>query len=248
MTNVHQDRPESKITASFTFRGQEFQDIEVLDPGAANGITWLMEISGGVDPLFIVVEAETLGDAIDTLVESPHGEPFMIDEANYADYGINVATCDPGSAYMTSAGLCDLGHLSFHGDDRTGFPCRYHVTGWADPVEPAHLPAVLDAMERAAEFADMVTHPGKFEGCAAYVPYFWDAYLNGGADDDERGVVRFDVADEDRRMFPELADVAAVFLFEDENGFITDLGRPADPDEDFSHDPIGDPYDDGEDA
>lgn len=66
----------------------------------------------------------------------------------------------------------------------------------------------------------IIYSPGKFEGEMIYVPYYWDALLNGMADSDEDGVARFRVTEEDRTEFPELADVSAVALTEGSNGFV----------------------------
>lgn len=64
-----------------------------------------------------------------------------------------------------------------------------------------------------------ITSPGKFEGEAIYAPYFYNEYLNGGAED-EGDRLAFDVTAEDRAEFPELKGVKRVFLQEDGNGFI----------------------------
>jgi len=102
------------------------------------------------------------------------------------------------------------------------------------------------AEAKRAEFEAEAEGPGKFEGVGAYAAYYWDQYLNGFSDDDERGVLRFDVTDEDRLIFPDLDDVDSVYLYEDDNGFICDLGRPAEDDEYFGHDAEGYGLDDDE--
>ncbi|HEX8838167.1 MAG TPA: hypothetical protein VF748_14595 [Candidatus Acidoferrum sp.] len=66
--------------------------------------------------------------------------------------------------------------------------------------------------------------PGKFELEALYVPYFWDEYLNGGADEDDGTVLTFYVTDEDRAEFPELAERAVVKLLETDSGFVIEVG------------------------
>ena len=70
------------------------------------------------------------------------------------------------------------------------------------------------------DYVKEVTRPGKFEGEAPYVPYFWEAYLNGMADDDDGTTLVFHVTDEDRELFPELKKVRRVYLVEDSNGFV----------------------------
>lgn len=67
--------------------------------------------------------------------------------------------------------------------------------------------------------------PGKFEAEPAYAPYFYDFVMDGAQAetimDGETSVDVFIVDDEDRAVFPELlADVYAVLLWQDSNGFV----------------------------
>ena len=73
------------------------------------------------------------------------------------------------------------------------------------------------------ECIDAVSHPGKFEGEAPYVPYYWDAYLNGFADRDDGKVLGFDVTTEDRALFPELKGRRTVRLVETDQGFVCEV-------------------------
>lgn len=66
----------------------------------------------------------------------------------------------------------------------------------------------------------IIRSPGKFEGEPVYAPYFWDAYLNGMADDDDGSELLFYVSDEDRKLFPDLHDVSHVYLRETSDGFV----------------------------
>lgn len=70
-----------------------------------------------------------------------------------------------------------------------------------------------------------VTRPGKFEGEMLYVPYFWEAVLDGfGSDsEDDEGVVEISVTAEDRAQFRELRGVRVVRLCEDEQGFVREV-------------------------
>lgn len=78
----------------------------------------------------------------------------------------------------------------------------------------------------------VIQSPGKFELEMLYTPYFWDMFLDGMADDDDGKVMRFDVTDQDREQFPELANVRSVFLWENDQGFVSctedyiRVGRP----------------------
>ena len=65
-----------------------------------------------------------------------------------------------------------------------------------------------------------ITSPGKFEGEPVYVPHFWEFYLNGFSDDDDDGVLSFNVDEDDRREFPELKGVDTVQLYQSDNGFV----------------------------
>ncbi len=69
----------------------------------------------------------------------------------------------------------------------------------------------------------IVRRPGKFEGQAEYVPYFWDAYLNGLADRDNGTVLGFDVTAEDKERFPGLRKRHTVKLREDSQGFVAEV-------------------------
>lgn len=68
----------------------------------------------------------------------------------------------------------------------------------------------------------VIRSPGKFEGEAVYVPYFWDVYLDGGADEDDGEVLVFYVSDEDRATFPELQG-PTVMLRQLDNGFVVEV-------------------------
>lgn len=71
-----------------------------------------------------------------------------------------------------------------------------------------------------AECQSVVDGPGKFEGCAIYVPYFYEVWNDGGADEDEGKSATFYVTEEDREEFPELEGVFSVTLLEGDDGFI----------------------------
>ena len=76
-------------------------------------------------------------------------------------------------------------------------------------------------IERDYDVVDgCITSLGRFEGEMVYVPYFWDSYLDGCADDDDDDILSFDVTPEDREKFPELGDKAVVRLYERDDGFV----------------------------
>lgn len=70
-----------------------------------------------------------------------------------------------------------------------------------------------------------IVEPGKFEGEPLYVPYFWNAALEGFSDEDyvdEFGTLisTFRIADEERRRFPALDKASSLQLWEDSQGFV----------------------------
>jgi hypothetical protein len=65
--------------------------------------------------------------------------------------------------------------------------------------------------------------PGKFEGEQLYVPYFWECFLNGGADYDNGHVLGFNVTKEDKKEFPELRRRKMVKLIEQDDGFVVEV-------------------------
>lgn len=97
----------SKITASLKVSGHDREDIPVINPGGWFGRAWLLfDDSHG----YYVVEADTLGDAIDELVESEYGEHFRItEESERADYGFEVNPGDIiGGVNIEEHGWMDL--------------------------------------------------------------------------------------------------------------------------------------------
>lgn len=76
----------------------------------------------------------------------------------------------------------------------------------------------------------VIRNPGKFEGEAVWVPYFWDLVMNGDGEEvfDEDGelvATRFKVDAEEEETFSdvlggELACGSPVELFEDAQGFV----------------------------
>ena len=69
----------------------------------------------------------------------------------------------------------------------------------------------------------VICSPGKFEGEPLYAPAFWDAVLNGMAEELEgEGVLiaRYFPSVDDRKEWPELGDAAVLYLYEDSQGFV----------------------------
>lgn len=50
----------------------------------------------------------------------------------------------------------------------------------------------------------IIRTPGPFDGQKLYVPYFWQKYLDGDAEEVDADAVFFVVHDREREMFPEI--------------------------------------------
>lgn len=115
-----------EIKASGKFNGQELKDIPVLNPTAWFGKTWLLEIGGSYWPLFIVVEADSVTDAIDELADDEkYGSNIVIENADLGDYP------EEDRHYSGSGKVLDLDHLMIHGQEGANcpWPCTYHGDG-----------------------------------------------------------------------------------------------------------------------
>jgi len=89
--------------------------------------------------------------------------------------------------------------------------------------------AELEATYRVQ--GNRIVSPGKFEAENIWAPYFWDAAMDGGAEEittphNPHPVSRMKVEPDDVRQFPELEGFGAVELFEDDNGFVYCEVRP----------------------
>jgi len=114
------------IKARGSFGGQELNDIPVLNPGDWFGKVWLLEIGGSYWPLFLVVEADSVTDAIDELADhDKYAFHVVVPEEDLGDYP------EDERHYGPSGQVLDLDHLMIHGCEGTAcpFPCTYHGDG-----------------------------------------------------------------------------------------------------------------------
>ena len=110
------------IKAKGNINGQELTDLVVLNPGDWFGKCWLLEIGGSYSPLFLVVEADSVQDAIDELADhKKYGHQIVVNEADLGDYP------EDERHYGPSGQVLDLDHLMIHGleGSECPFPCRY---------------------------------------------------------------------------------------------------------------------------
>lgn len=125
------------ITAKAKLNGHDLTDIPVLNPGGWFGKTWLLEIGGSYWPLFLIVEADSVSDAIDELADHEnYGHHIVVDAADLGDY--DPETC----RYGPSGQVLDLDHLMIHGQEGTKrpFDCRYFGDGLpTEGIEPSEI-------------------------------------------------------------------------------------------------------------
>ncbi len=92
--------------------------------------------------------------------------------------------------------------------------------------------------EIRSECNEAVRGPGKYEGEASYVPYFWDR-LEWASEDHGR-TLEFTVSAEDVVIFPDLLEEGqSVFLYESDSGFVCETSGPGDDDFEHSNDEDG---------
>lgn len=126
-----------KITATCKFHGLDLSEIPVVNAGNWFGKTWLLSIGGGFTPLFLIVEADSVSDAISELADSEEwGHEIVVADDDLGDY-------DPETAeYSGSGKIIDTDWLSVHGCEGCAVPfqCRYQGAGLpADGVLPTEF-------------------------------------------------------------------------------------------------------------
>jgi hypothetical protein len=96
----------STITAKAVFNGNQLNDIPVLNPGDWFGKCWLVEIGGSYWPLFLIVEADSVSDAIDELADDEkYGHQIVVADEDLGDYS------EDDRHYGPSGQVLDLDHL-----------------------------------------------------------------------------------------------------------------------------------------
>jgi len=128
------------ITARAEFHDQLLTDIPVLNPGDWFGKTWLIELGGSYSPLFLIVEADSVTEAIDELAENEkYGHQIIVADEDLGDYP------EDDRHYSGSGQVLDLDWLMVHGQEGSDcpFPCRYFGDGLPDegvvPTEFEHV-------------------------------------------------------------------------------------------------------------
>lgn len=131
------------ITATAEIKGRTVTEIAVINPGDWWGKCWLIEIGGSYSPLFLVVEADNVSDAIDEVAESEeHNHHIVVCDDDLGDY-------DPEDCHYSGSGaVLNLDHIMVYGQEGSDcpFPCMYHGDGLPDVgVRPTEFSQLEDA-------------------------------------------------------------------------------------------------------
>ena len=116
----------AKINATCKFHDQDLTEIPVVNAGNWFGKTWLLQIDGGFTPLFLIVESDSVSDAIDELADSEEfGHHIIVADDDLGDYP------EDSRHYGPSGQVIDTDWLSVHGCEGCPVPfqCRYHGEG-----------------------------------------------------------------------------------------------------------------------
>ena len=128
------------ITARAKFHDHDLTDIPVINPGGWFGKAWLIEIGGSYSSLYLVIEADSMCDAIDELAENEkYGHQIVVADEDLGDYP------EDDRHYSGTGQVLDLDHLMIHGQEGSDcpFPCRYFGDGMPEegvvPSEFEHV-------------------------------------------------------------------------------------------------------------
>ena len=114
------------ITARGNLNGHDLTDVPVLNPGDWFGKAWLIELGGSYSSLYLIVEADSMCDAIDELAENDkYGHQIIVADEDLGDY-------PEGNRHYSGTGqVLDLDHLMIYGQEGSDCPfrCRYHGDG-----------------------------------------------------------------------------------------------------------------------
>ena len=81
-----------------------------------------------------------------------------------------------------------------------------------------------EAIAIRAEGEETARHPGKFEGCARYMSYFYEQSLDGCCDQDgPGGIISVEIGPRDKVIWPELKRRKRVRFVESDSGFIYEV-------------------------
>jgi hypothetical protein len=121
------------IWASCKFDGFDLDYLPVLNPGARIGMTWLIELLGCM-PVFVVVEANSIQEALVVLSNDPE----------FGDRVYVAHVPDDDNPEDDSGRLLDTRNVRVHGQGGSDcpYPVRYHDEGYPDQgIDPRRFAA-----------------------------------------------------------------------------------------------------------
>lgn len=71
--------------------------------------------------------------------------------------------------------------------------------------------------------SNIIAEPGKFEGSPRYLPEFYEVMLEGFADEHSDGSFSVAVDADDKLKYPELKRRKRIRMYQDEQGFVSEL-------------------------
>jgi hypothetical protein len=135
--------PEKTITASCEIHGHVLNDIPVLNPNGWFGKAWLIELGGSYTPLFVIVEADNVSDAIDELSDNKtYGHQIHVSPDDLGDYP------EDDRHYDGNGRVLDLDHSMVHGNERAElpYPVKYHGEGLpTEGIDPRKYDEFVEA-------------------------------------------------------------------------------------------------------
>ena len=111
------------IFASFRFQDAAHCNVPILNPRGWFGKTWLLELGGSYAPFLLIVEADTISDAIDVLSDDEtYGHQIHVPDSDLPDYP------EGDRHYDGSGRVIDTEHLMIYGQECCDlpFPVLYH--------------------------------------------------------------------------------------------------------------------------
>jgi hypothetical protein len=120
----------SKVTASCEFHDQHLTNIPVINPDGWFGKTWLLELGGSYSSVYLVVEADSMSDAVDELSDNEtYGHLIHVPNEDLGDYPEDARHFDG------SGRVIDLDHVLIHGKERSEVPFKVTYHGDELPAE-----------------------------------------------------------------------------------------------------------------
>ena len=106
-----------------------------------------------------------------------------------------------------------------------GHPIRYYGNSIQEAEQCAREEIEKEAINIRKEGEEDTARPGKFQGEARYVPYFWDQAMQGFSDDDGN-IISVEIESRDKIIWPELRGRKRVKLWECDQGFVREYHKP----------------------